>query len=221
MDVLERRIGSRRVRLLVRRDEEPAVVDVGITAPGPDESLPEEELGRDPKTGLVDKWLTAIESRVWPSGARDLLRRVRAQIPTPNLWEGPTTFDRLDMLPLESGLYFIVWPHGAYLGMTADSLRKRVGDHRKSYREFNFEPPQRGVEFRYKVYWLRAPGKKNSGGTTDLENRYLNLISGQATPRFHAGAATRAPNRVPGLARQGFRNLQEVEFEVGRFGGST
>ncbi len=171
----------------------------------------------DEELGSSNRWLTAIESRTWPSGAKEALRNVYQQVSDhvkQGEWEGPKSFAQLDDVPEKPGLYFIIWPTGAYLGL-ADNLHRRVGQHRTCAREFNYEPLNRSVEFRYKVFWLEAPKGKNSGGIHDLENRYLNLIAGfDQAPRMRGSRAMRAVNRLPGLRRRGFRNQQEVNVDA-------
>ncbi|QTN24334.1 hypothetical protein HZ992_04860 [Rhizobacter sp. AJA081-3] len=187
----------------------PAVIDISIDPIALGEGVEEHE---DPT------WRAAIASRAWRAGAAPRLSAIPEKIPghPQSRWQGPVSFldisragPNLDrVLPPKRGLYLIVWPHGAYLGLSAQhkGIQARVLDHLKEYYGFSFGPLSNEQRSQFRVYWLDM---HNHGkpAITAMERSYLNSIIRR--PLAEEPRAT--PERRAAYGLIGFRNRKELE----------
>lgn len=204
-----RAYGGRRFGFLVDGWPHPTILDL-VAEPAPNDEAVEEHEG-----GL---WATAIQKgRKWPDEAAS--KEWQKDIWPAHIWEsdngkkGVVTFADIEKVPKESGLYLIVWPHGAYLGMSKLSVDSsgrsnqgiygRVARHRRAYEEFSWNKPSLGQKRLIRVYWLRT---KPSVNLANVEGAYLKRILGEPLPASKTG-------KVERYQEKGFRNREELELQ--------
>jgi hypothetical protein len=205
-----RAYAGRRFGFLVDAWPQPTILDLAAE-PASNDDLVEENEG-----GL---WPEAIRKRTkWPKPAVSAHLQSLDKNWSGHSWEsddgnkGVVTFANIENVPKDSsGLYLIIWPHGAYLGMSKLSSDKsgrsnqgiygRVAKHRRAYEEFSYWKPSEAQKLSIRVYWLKI---KPNADVASIEKAYLNRILGQPLP-------STIKARVAEYREKGFRNLQELE----------